>query len=637
MDTKTRSFSELLTLRNSMLLDQKELYISAVQNINLRNRELLKNDFGATLLKNCAWDAADILVDKYFDTKDYYISPQQLFERIVHFSYDDSHDPLSNNASIRKALYENQNSADILQDIFSQSKNAGEYLFSKERKKDPIDSKTREYRKRRTADGTLVDDITGKEGSSHIQIKNNKEVSVSNLHADHIQARDSIKYDPRYINKDRIKDMQTFYYSDQNFWLIHASANTSKGAVRVYKSDNGVIFLSDKEYKAGLNAGKYTEKNDITWKASAEQLADATIQIWEKETPSKNKFTALQNEGYLDENNKVLPEVREKLIETYKDAMNAESLRMVLPYFEEAEDGQRTLKMPWLNYKNIAKDAEAYARASVKKIIVGQIIYYVLPPMVFETQTIVKKKDMTVDRFFKEIKQSGKRIIRYVSSKLGEIFKNVAGNTFNKFLKTFFDIIIEATKETVKRILSAVKQLVMSLVSCVRTISNKNSSPAEKADAVTKTLAVTITSVLLEVLFEWAEKQFSLPDLLMEPLQVVVTVLVTNLVMLILQKADLFDVQYGLLVANIEQVFEEERLAYLQQSEELMKIQEDKENGFIDELSLELNTLEQSISSLDLYEEDVTDSLNKINKIFNMGIDFDKEWEAFIGVPCGGI
>ena len=93
---------------------------------------------------------------------------------------------------------------------------------------------------------------------------------------------------------------------------------------------------------------------------------------------------------------------------------------------------------------NIAKDAGNDTKKALKKIVVGQVIYYVLPPVVFETQMLTRKKGMTLDHFFKEIQLSGKRIIRYAINKLGEMFKRIVGNAVNKFVKTFFDIIIRS-------------------------------------------------------------------------------------------------------------------------------------------------------------------------------------------------
>ena len=147
-------------------------------------------------------------------------------------------------------------------------------------------------------------------------------------------------------------------------------------------------------------------------------------------------------------------------------------------------ESERVLKNT--DYKQAAKDAGEYTRMSAKKIIVGQVVYYVLPPMVFETRTLIHRKNMTLDIFLREIKKSGHRVVHYVASKLGEIFKNIAGNALNKFLKSFFDIIIEMVKETVKRVLKIVKQLVLSLTNCVRIIVDKKATSAQKADYVSK-------------------------------------------------------------------------------------------------------------------------------------------------------
>ena len=101
VQTSTLTVAELVSMRDKLLLTQRELYLTAVANINMRNRELLKDDFGKTLVKNCAWDAADQIVNSYFNTADFYISPQQMYDRIVNFSYDsDSLSPIDSKNAV---------------------------------------------------------------------------------------------------------------------------------------------------------------------------------------------------------------------------------------------------------------------------------------------------------------------------------------------------------------------------------------------------------------------------------------------------------------------------------------------------------------------------------------------------------
>ena len=152
-------------MRNALAVEQGELYVQTITNINMRYRELLKNDFGITLLKNCAWDIADTLANRYFNTADFYISPQQVVDRIINFSYEQRADLSVSNASIRKLLYENANNTETLRSIMLDSEKAGAYLFTVDRKKDPLEAKTKDYRLQREAAGDMKDDITGKEES----------------------------------------------------------------------------------------------------------------------------------------------------------------------------------------------------------------------------------------------------------------------------------------------------------------------------------------------------------------------------------------------------------------------------------------------------------------------------------------
>ena len=101
------------------------------------------------------------------------------------------------------------------------------------------------------------------------------------------------------------------------------------------------------------------------------------------------------------------------------------------------------------------------------------------------------------------------------------------------------------------------------------------------------------------------------------------------MIMLILQKADLFDVQYGLLVANIERVFDEEYENYVTQSEEIMKQDKRVFEEQMSEIKAEIAEIRASIENLDFYTASVADDLNRLNDIFDMGIDFNQEWAEY--------
>lgn len=134
----------------------------------------------------------------------------------------------------------------------------------------------------------------------------------------------------------------------------------------------------------------------------------------------------------------------------------------------------------------------------------------------------------------------------------------------------------------------------------------------------------------MELLLEYFKKQFALPDILIEPLQIIVPTLTTNIIMLVLQKLDLFDVQYGLLVTNIERVFNEANDEYMQESSELFEISSKEINTYINMIEDHVKEIQESISKIDAYEEEVNSYLEEFNTLFDMEIDFNSEWNEFI-------
>ena len=116
------------------------------------------------------------------------------------------------------------------------------------------------------------------------------------------------------------------------------------------------------------------------------------------------------------------------------------------------------------------------------------------------------------------------------------------------------------------------------------------------------------------------------------------TILVTNLIMLILQKADLFDVQYGLLVSNIQTIFEQENQIYLEESNRLKQQGEREAEEYMGKLHEQIANIESSLTDFDPFEDDACIELSKLNEIYQMGIDFKKEWIDFCqsGVVVGG-
>ena len=597
---------EVINLRDKFFEEQEKLYLAMVNQINSQMKELLKNDLGNQLANNCARDFAGEIVRNYLpvNTGEMYITADQMFDRIINFRYDNDIDPLSSNEEIRKMLYNNENS-EIFNQIAEESQKAQEKLFTIDRKKDSITKNAQEaYRdkkKKTNKEGDIItnkkgyiiyDELTGKKGKFLEYEKNGQKYQKIDMHADHIQARAAAKYNSEYITEKGVEKLKEFINSDDNFQIIHASANTSKGDVRVY-DENGI---------------------DITYKATPEQMVEATCQMWEKDTKSGNKKAILKEKGYLDEDGKkVKKEVREKLKKQYEKSMNEES-KIILKN---------------IKYHSVGKTAMKSTAASFPKIFAGQIMYYGIPPIVYETKCIIKNRNVDLDNFFIKLQKAFERIIDYMQSNLSNMFSNIAHNSLKSFLRIFFDMIIEMLKGTVKKIFKMIKDIVMAFVNSIKILGDKNRTAAEKADAVVTTLGITISSIAVNVIIEILEKQCPPLKPFTDPLQVIITILTTNIVMLILQKMDIFNVRYGLMVAKIKEIFEEGRAEYKEQ----LKLLEDETYTNIDKLleeaEFELFNVITDISSADINEKDLKEEIDIINKTFNMGIDLEKEWNQF--------
>lgn len=595
------NLTDLIATRNEMLEKEKEIYLATAENLNLRIKELLNYNLGSEFVINIAKDVASEVVRNYFNLGDYYITPDQFYYRIKNFRYEKDIDIFEEDNNIKKEIF-NRLDINALQEIANDDRSAREDLFEGPR---DTDKYQRKYRKLRTDEnGDIFDELTGKKGES--------------LQADHIQAWNSANYNSDYVDDTGKQELQDFWNSTDNFQMIDESANKSKGDIRIcefYELDkNGNPQLVRKGLRVqALNKKKAGNEyiKDVTNDATPYEMANAVAEQWQN-SDQKEK---LIKKGYLDKNGKVKKEVKEKLVEKYKQSMNKES-KIVLKR---------------MNKEKIAKNAATKTIMSTKKIIIGQILYYTIPPVVYESKIIVAKKNITVNNFIKGLKKALKRIAKYVKSKLGEILKNIANNAFNKFLRTFFDIIIEMLKATIKRLMKIVKELVLTVINCIKTLVDDKRSAVEKADAITKMISMTITTIVVDILAEYLQAQFGLPDIFIEPLQILLTILATNVVMVLLEELDLFNLKYGFLIANIEKIFDEEKDKYMKKSEENFNYYADKMQEQLESIKESISISVNNIKSLNVYEDDVIEDLDRINKIFGMNINFEEEWKKYLG------
>lgn len=622
--TDVQELKKAVKTRQAMVEYQDTIYLGLIRQLNNDVNDVLKGDLGSEFVRNCGRDLAGEVVRNCFDTSDYYLTVDQLAERILHFTYEKEYDPLAQNGRNRQIVknvlnYNELSSAEIehILDVMDESQ---EQLFNEDRKQDKLDREGKKaYREsQKDENGDVYDELTGKKGDKTTYInQKGTEVEKSTLQADHVQARESAKVNNRYVSDEGKDALKEFWNSSDNMQMMFQSANTSKSDVRVCDVNGKIVYRN-------ARSNDYDPATDITHRATPEQLADAAIAMWEnininREQRSEPKIQNLKEKGYLDENGKVPKAVRMQLIKNIRHSQNVES----------------TVILKNTKCDQVAKDSANNLKASMGKIIAGQVIYYTAPPLVYELRTILSDTTITIENALEKIKDAGKRICEYVISKLKDIFTNIAFDSLKKFIKSFMDILINLVKATVKKILKMAKRLVLSTVDAVRIIADKNSTPSEKADSVVNLFAVTVTSCVIEVMFEILGETLHIPepfdDILLGPLQILATVMCTNLTMLILKKADLFDVRQGFKMTQIRQLFKDTNDQFNQIYDTSSEYTDEVINNMIERAKEECKVIYENLEEINYREQSARDSLEKINNMFSMNINFEEDWLRFIG------
>lgn len=638
---------DAIKVRSAMENYQDTVYLNLIRQLNTNCQEVFKEDLGSEFVRNCGRDLAGEVVRNCFDTSNFYITVDQLAKRILEFSYENEYDPLSQNGGVgevSKAVYNyNELHSEELTHISKVMDNAQDKLFEKSRKEDQKLEQAGMNRYKESVvenvqdnagetSGTLRDSFTGEAQETTYDTKN-KRWRSGRLQVDHVQARATATYNSVYIKETGVDALQSFYNSNDNFQLMLDVANNAKSDVRVCEvTENGktsIQYLTSNKIKAmehtAKTAGKDIQINDISYKATPEQLTEAVVAKLEevnleKENQSQKKIQALKDKGYLDENGKVPKAVKKKLLQNIRHSQNVES-KVIL---------QNT------KYSKVAADALTATKSSIGKIIAGQVIYYAAPPLVYELRVILNDKNITLDNALERLGTSAKRIGEYVLSKLKNIFVNITLNSLKKFIKSFMDILINLVKASVKKLMKMAKNLVLSTVDAVLIIADKNADPSQKANAVVNLFSVTITSCIVELLFELAADALHIPepfdDIVFGPLQILTTVICTNLTLLILKKVDLFDVDYGFKMSQIRKLFKETREAYISEFEIASSYADSEVEWIIERAKQESMEIYENLQEIDLKQQSVRGELEKINHTFSMDIDFEKDWLKFLGI-----
>ena len=592
-----KNLKNLFDERKKLSKELDKTYIDMVENINNRVKELddlekvLQEDF----LKACAMDVAGETVRTFFDTGDYNITADQLYNRIVNFSYDDKNDPLSNTIEANKKNIYNLGNSKESQENLKKEIGEPEKLFNKrivigengkERKeyedKDIIQKGKNQYRKDFDEIGTSAENDV-----------------------DHIQALAGAKAHTKYLKEGGKEVIKKFYNSEDNFQMLGRTANQCKGEAKVFLKDKDGNYVKDRN----------GNKIDITYKATPEQMAEAVVEKLEGGKNRNPKTTQkLKDDGILDENGKVKPDVKRKIKEGLK----------------KSQDKESEVIYKNINKIKVTKDAGKETARQAGKIIAGQLIYYLVPPIIYEIKENIKKEN-DGDNILENLKNSAGKIIEYVSSKTDKILSNIFSNGVKKFLKNFFDIIIQIVKGTFKKILNLAKQLLITAVDAIKILFDNSKSFLEKMDAILQLVAGLFVNIAIGVLGEYIQKQFMIPEMFWFPLEMIVRIILSNFIMLSLKKLDLFGVNRKIKIEKVRMIFEEEReKADLELQEKLDNVNYNNQQIF-EELNLELKEIQKNIEENNMFNISIKNDVKRMFEIFGKELKMNRELVAFLG------
>lgn len=610
---------EMLRENQRLILEQRTMYVRIANELNSNFKEVISDKNTGNQLGNAIInDIAGQITATYFSSNNLNITVDQILRRTLNFSYQNDYDPLSNeiarkdpmNATITdEATFNSVINGHQVRNlknsnqVFEKMTSDGNYEKIP-REKDKVDASDitsnraqQNYRNQILKEKGNFDELTQKQISGKTE-------------ADHVLSRASFRsFD--FLSEEGTKKLAKFSKTATNFQLINIGANR-------LKSDNKILD-GDVDITAVATADQLT--NNMVKKLEAGKDSH-----WMSEPGFRDQF---DSQGHVKES------VKKEIRNNAKKAINARDkiiaddyLKHGIKNMNRATKGALSGEYQYKKNKNGEWVQSKRKRGGVSDLFIGQLLYYGIPPVIFEVRNQLTKKKNNVDAILMRLKKSTKRIATYVISKMKNILVGVGYGLLRNIVRNFFNMLISALAGVLKRVFTILKSFTMSVISSVKILTSKNMTAQEKNSAITSLMASTTISVIVTVLIELLPSGLDWAKI---PLQIIITAILGNMAMKILEKADLFNIKYGMSIAKIQKLFEDSMAKYNSNNKKIV----DKFNYNVNELEKdvrEITSVTRSLKLINFYKEDATDSLNKINEFFNMGIDFDYEWKIFAGM-----
>lgn len=635
----TSQIRVMLNQQRELMIEQRNMYLAVAEELNSKYLDVMQaNKNGDSFLKAVTYDVAGQLSTSYLGLNDLNITTDQIVRRTLEFSYENDFDPLKDEIARKDPL-------NAVSDNYFNEISQGEAYFMEHSNKEfgaSVDRSTKGQQNARKKLGTDMDMLSGKKDDT--------------VQADHVLARASIQT-PDWLGNGAREAIRQNNEDLSNFQMINGAANRIKSDNQVWQNAKTGEIIGKGEQGASTIPGGYV---DITAIASPEQLNKAFVSSQERTYKAAQEVMKDPNvttedfvkaatvvreleTGTIDpKTGKVVEKVSNNNLSNLKRQVNKND-RVIAKDFLFNKDTRRQ------NYKTAGsqavfgrnvydkngnvvtkKNGKPKKKGGVTDLLTGQLVYYALPPLVYEVKQFFKEKKSGYAGIIKRLGRSAGRLTKYVFSKLKDIFKNVLSALSRNFVRAFMDLLIDALKGALKKVFNVLKDLLMSIVSSIKVLTNKEMSKAEKGAAITNLLTTTLIAVGVQALFD-AIPEGTIPEWISMPVQIIVTAILSALALRILEENDLFNIQRGIKLAKLRQVFDDQEAEFNAKSDEIARKDSELTQAIVDELSV-LKNQTKLLSGINYYSDDAWPVLEKINDTFNIGVDFDEEWRYFASV-----
>ena len=165
----------------------------------------------------------------------------------------------------------------------------------------------------------------------------------------------------------------------------------------------------------------------------------------------------------------------------------------------------------------------------------------------------------------------------------------------------------------------------------IKILFDNTKSFLEKMDAILQLVAGIFVNIAIGILGEYIQKQFMIPEMFWFPLEMIIRIILSNFIMLLLKKLDLFGVNRKIKIEKVRMIFEEEReKTDLELKEKLDNVNSNNQQIF-EELNLELKGIQKNIQENNMFNVSIKNDVKRMFEIFGKELKMNKEFNTFLG------